>query len=238
MHSAMTRQFPIVPPASPLPTAASSTYDMIMVGTDPQLMAIGTALLDPALAPLFDPELIDAFRGMREVILYREYFHDKECNLSSVEIEYFNVKGYETLYRTLAVPHERNDPLSPQQEPCRIALLIFWHARWRIHQPNSGIFRSLTTQLKDALEQTNLKSLWHPHTGLLIWAAFMGACISVGQREHSWFIAYLVRAARVMGLRQSTDIKPLLVRFFYIDRVYGKKLEDIWEEVKMLIDAI
>ena len=209
-----------------------------MSNTDPQLKRIGTRLLEPAIATLFDESLVQAFHDLREVILYREFFHNQECMLPEIEVEYFSVKAYETLHRALSIPFQFPRATSPQQEPCRLALLVFWHANYAIYLPNSGIFRSLTRQLKSALEQSDPQSLWQPHYRLFIWVMFLGAYISVGQREHPWFTMYLARAARQRGLTSSTDLKAVLQPFFYLDRIYRKGLQDIWDEASILMDAI
>jgi hypothetical protein len=194
--------------------------------------------LEPDIARLFDESLVQAFRDLREVILYREYFHNQECILPEIEVEYFTIKAYETLHSALSIPFQFPRAMSPQQEPCRLALLVFWHANYAIHLPDSGIFRSLTKQLKSALEQTDLQSLWQPHYRLFVWVTFLGAYISVGQREHSWFMMYLARAARQRDLRTSNDLKTMLQRFFSSDRSYHKGLEDLWDEASILIEVI
>ena len=238
MSATIARSFPILPPPSPLVAASASTYDRVTSSTDPQLNQIGTGLLDPGVANLFDELLVQTFRDLREVTLYGEFFHNRECVLPEIEVEYFSAKAYGILHRVLSMPFQFPRATSPHQEPCRLALLVFWHANWAIHLPDSGVFRSLTTQLKSALDQSNLQSLWHPHDRLLIWVMFLGAYISAGQREHSWFMMYLARSARQRGLKCSNELKAVLQRFFYIDRIYRKGVEDIWDEVSILMDAL
>jgi hypothetical protein len=234
----MTGSFPISPPPSPLVAASKSTYETIASNTDPRLKQIGTGLSEPDIANLFNESLVHAFHDLREVILYREFFHKQECILPKIEVEYFSVKAYQTLYRALSIAFEFRGVRSPQQEPCRLALLVFWYANYAIHLPDSGMLRSLTMQLKSALEQSDPQSLWQPHCRLFIWVTFLGAYISVGQREHCWFMMYLARAARLQGLSTSHDLKVVLQPFFYIDRIYSKGLERVWDEASMLIDAI
>ena len=238
MSAAITRSFPISPPPSPVAAASTSTYKRITSDTDPQLRKLGTRLLEPDIATLFDESLVRTFRDLREVILYREFFRTQECVLPEIEVEYFSTKAYETLHRALSIPFKFPRTTSPQQEPCRLALLLFWHANYAIYLPDSGIFRSLTTQLKSALEQSDPRSLWQPHLRLFVWVTFLGAYISVGQREHSWFMMYLARAARQRGLKTSNDLKAVLQAFFYIDRIYRKGLENIWDEASILMEAI
>jgi hypothetical protein len=218
--------------------ASKSTYERIASSTDPQLRQIASRLFEPDITCLFDECLVRAFLDLREVILYREFFHTQECILPEIEVEYFSVKAYETLYRALAIPFQSRRTSSPQQEPCRLALLVFWYANYGIHLPDSAMLRSLTTQLKAALEQSGPQALWQPHYRLFIWVMFLGAYISVGQREHPWFMMYLARAARQQGLKSAQDLKTTLQPFFYIDRIYRKGLESIWDGVSILMDAI
>jgi hypothetical protein len=238
MSATITRSFPISPPPSPLIAASKSTYERIASNTDPQLRQIGCRLFEPDIANLFDECLVHAFHDLREVILYREFFRTEESILPEVEVEYFSVKAYETLHRALSIPFQSPTTSSPQQEPCRLALLVFWYANYDIHLPDSALLRSLTIQLKAALDQSDPQTLWQPHYRLFIWVTFLGAYISVGQREHSWFVMYLARAARRRDLKSAQDLKTALRRFFYIDHIYCKGLESIWEEASILMDAI
>lgn len=239
MSATITQSFPISPPPpSPLPAASEATYKRIASNTDPQLQKIGSRLFEPDIANLFHESLVHCFHDLREVILYREYFHNEECILPEVEVEYFSVKAYKTLYRAISLPFRFPRALSPQQEPCRLALLVFWYANYGIHLPDSGMLRSLTIQLKRALGYSDPHALWHPHYRLFIWVTFLGAYISEGQPEHSWFMMYLARAARQRHLTTSEDLKTALQSFFYIDRIYRKRLESIWNEASLLMDAV
>jgi hypothetical protein len=238
MSATITRSFPTSPPPSPLIAPSKSTYERIASSTDPQLQQIASRLFEPDITGLFDERLVRAFHDLRDVILYREFFHTRECTLPEIEVEYFSVKAYETLHCALAIPFQPRRTSSPQQEPCRLALLVFWYANYAIHLPDSAMLRSLTTQLKAALEQSGPQALWQPHYRLFIWVLFLGAYISVGQREHPWFMMYLARAARQQRLKSAQDLKTALQPFFYIDRIYRKGLEGIWDGVSLLMDAI
>jgi len=238
MSATISRSFPISPPPCPLTAASTSTYERIASNTDPQLQQMGSRLFEPDLAKLFDECLVRAFHDLREVILYREFFHTQECVVPEIEVEYFRVKSHQILHRVLSIPFQSSTALSPQQEPCRLALLVFWYANYRIHLPDSVMLRSLTTQLKAALVQSNPQALWQPNYELFIWVTFLGAYISVGHREHPWFVIYMARVARLQGLESAQDLKAVLQSFFYIDRIYGEGLESIWGEVSILMDAI
>jgi hypothetical protein len=198
----MTGSLPPAPPVPRLGMISPSTYNTIILGTDPHLKDIGKGILNPEVIAMFDCKMIQAFRDLREVILYREYFHCNECTLPVDEVEYFNNKSYHLRYLALTIPFERQTHTTYKQEPCRIALLIFWNANYLTCQPDSALFRALTTQLKSTLEQSDLELFWGPHHTLLMWVLFLGAHISAGQRERPWFIMNLARGAWLLGSKK------------------------------------
>ena len=45
-------------------------------------------------------------------------------------------------------------------------------------------------------------------------------------------------AFRMGGLKCSKELMAVLQRFFYINRIYRKGVEDIWDEVSVLMNAL
>src|SRR5271170_7500795 len=162
MCAAMTGSLPPAPPTSNLQVPAS-TFDLIVSDTPPFLRDVGTALLLPSVAALFDWRLNQAFHDLREVVLYREYYHHKEYAPPAAELDHFNVKSYHLRYLALTIPFQNRTPVSDKQEACRFALLIFWNANYLAMQPKFALFRRLTIQLKSALETSDLQRFWDPH---------------------------------------------------------------------------
>jgi hypothetical protein len=235
MCAAMTGSLPPAPPSSNF-QVPSSTIDTILSDSPFFLKELGTALLLPEVAALFDWRLNQAFRDLREIVLYREYYHHKECPPPPAELDHFNIKSYNLRYLVLTIPFQMQTPVIDKQEACRIALLVFWNANYLVGQPNSALFRRLTTQLKAALEKSNLQDFWAPHHDLLTWVLFLGAHISAGQRERPWFVINLARGATLLELVEWAETRTLLLRFIYLDRIYEKSFEEVWQEARMLMD--
>jgi hypothetical protein len=233
----MTGSLPPAPPSSNL-QVSPSLFDMIVSDCPPYLRDLGTALLMPAVAALFNWQLNQAFQDLREVVLYREHYHHKECPPPGAELDHFNIKSYNIRYLVLTIPFQMQTPVSNKQEPCRIALLIFWNANYLVGGPDSALFRHLTTQLKVALEKSDLQDFWVPHTELLMWALFLGAHISAGRQERPWFVMNLAGGARLLKVYEWTEMRAILLRFFYIDRVYRKSFEEVWQEASVLVNML
>jgi hypothetical protein len=233
----MTGSLPPAPPTSSLQVPAS-TFDLVLSDSPPFLTDIGTALLSPSVAALFDWQLNQAFHDLREVMLYREYYHHKGCAPPAAELDHFNIKSYNLRYLVLTIPFQNQTPVSDKQEACRIALLIFWNANYLVGRPESALFRRLTILLKAALETSDLQHFWDPHFELLMWVLFLGAHISAGQRERPWFAMNLARGARLVKLDNWADVRAILLRYFYIDRVYQKSFEEAWQEARMLMEML
>jgi hypothetical protein len=74
----------------------------------------------------------------------------------------------------------------------------------------------------------------HPIALLIFW----NANYLVGQRERPWFIMNLARGARFLKLGEWTEIRVILLRFFYIDRIDQKCFQEAWHEARMLMDML
>ena len=79
---------------------------------------------------------------------------------------------------------------------------------------------------------------WSPHPELLMWVLFVGAHISFGQVEWQWFISYLACGAQLLDLETSAELRKILLRHFYMDRIYEVSLASVWEEVQRIRHAL
>lgn len=94
--------------------------------------------------------------------------------------------------------------------------------------------RCLVKDLKDALEATDLRSCWHHAAEMLLWVLFHGAHLSFGQLERPWFVNLLARVASFLRLNDWVLVRDILLRFYYVDRVFCQSFRRIWEEVKVI----
>jgi hypothetical protein len=137
-------------------------------------------------------------------------------------------------HRLLSYPFDHYGSYRPIQEAIRQAFVTFSNAHYCVVQPSSKIARCLIEDLKSALEVTDLRSGWGTASPALLWALFQGAHLTFGQRERPWFVAQLTRVSRNLRLRTWMQVRNLLVRFYYDDRVFQESFRKIWEEVSIL----
>jgi hypothetical protein len=57
-------------------------------------------------------------------------------------------------------------------------------------------------------------------------------------KERPWFVMMLAKGARMLRIRHWSEASEKLVRYFYLDRIYAKSFQTIWEEVGLLIDIV
>jgi hypothetical protein len=74
-----------------------------------------------------------------------------------------------------------------------------------------------------------LSRLANRYSSLRVWVLFLGAHVSRNGKEMPWFVAHLARGLRLVGPRGRDHLRDLLQRLFYLDRVLGQNLDEVWE---------
>lgn len=209
-------------------------------GSRKSLAPVGEGFLDGYKCSFFSKEMQDTIRDMRESTPFKEYVVDNELGPSFAGSDVMAVRRMHIVHRLLTFTPQKSTVTSrtETEEAVRIALLIFWNANLMLHQPSSAIFRSLTAQLKDALEHTDTRFFWTPLSDALLWILFLGAHISLGQMQRPWFVMQIARGAQVLKLRDWSEARSLLCRFFYLDRVYLTSYQTIWDEAMLLVEVM
>lgn len=238
MCAAMMKTLPAVPPTSSLPNLSSALLAELRQHAPADLKRMGQGILNADMDNVLDWRILQAYQDMVDVVLYREYYHEKQLQPFPADLEYVNSKSYQFRYAILSLPFEPRPPTSDKEEAARLAHLIFWFCNYQIAQPDSALHRSLTTQLKSALEASDLKGLWGPHLDLLTWILLLGAFITAGQRERPWFVLNLARAARALKFKEWSAVRSLLLSFFYLDRIFLRGMRESWEEARLLADSM
>ncbi|KIW62442.1 hypothetical protein PV04_10615 [Phialophora macrospora] len=238
MSAALTRSLPAAPPTSTLPSLPPKLIEEIRQNVSDDVKKMGTGILTPDVDTLLDWRISQAFRDMRDVVQYREYYHEKQVLPVQEENDYINAKSYHFRYAALSAPFEARAPASDKEEACRLALLIFWFSNYQVTSPDSALNRTLTAQLKTALQGSDLKGLWGPHFELLTWVLMLGAFISAGQRERPWYVVTLAKVSKELKLKDWGELRELLLTFFYLDRIYAQGMRDIWDEASLLAENL
>lgn len=140
--------------------------------------------------------------------------------------------------RFASYPFDHFDSFRPIQEACRQTFIIYSNAHYNVVQPASKIGRCLVEDLKRALEATDMRSCWGDAWPALLWALFFGAHMSCGQRERPWFVTALARVAQKGRFRDWLQVRAVLVRFYYADRVFQNEFRKIWDEADLLVSLL
>jgi len=244
-----------------LQTMPLSAQETIMSMVDPDLRETGSAILDDTfVSKLLSPRLQQNFSDRREALFIRECFHSIQRSRPALEpepeLEYYMLRRHQLRCEALSAPDDdmsSDIAVSPAEETCHLALLTFLLATYF---PSPAILRRLSMALKTAVECSYVEhpSFWELYPKLLIWVLFLGAYISAspssssavtvagagdedgqGDKEgevRSWFTFHLRRVAKdELCLSRWEEVREILKRHFYIDRVYRRRLMEIWEEV-------
>lgn len=238
MCSTITQSMPPIPPPPDYHTVSEATISLIASTTKDDLRNMGAFLHRSDHVALFDWRLLYACNDLRDVTIFRESYGANSSGFESTDLAYFNHKAFRVNHTLLSFPfeHRLQETTSDKQEAFRTGLLIFCHTQYRNVGPSSVLMRNLTMQLKEALDRSELQSFWNPACELLMWVLFLGAHICGGQKERPWFVMMLARGARLLELREWRDVRETLAQCFYVERIYGEPYQEIWEEVKLLID--
>jgi hypothetical protein len=175
-------------------------------------------------------------QDIRENIHFRENHQGDGWGASLPEIEYINYTAHRSRHVLLSFDHEDFD--SPIQESISIALATFTAATDEFFDSASPVCRALIPRLKGSLQCSDLRFFWNPAHEALVWVISVGALQSSGQPERPWFILQLARGLMLLDIRTLGDLKWLLMRFAYLDRLYGEEMNQVWQEVEMMREAL
>jgi hypothetical protein len=225
--------------------------------TDPSFTHIASGLLSPTITPHYTPQFHRLLTEYQTVLLCREFFSRSESARWKSELESTSIKFCDIIRRAMAdawdselsalhcnstgpTPALSMTDANPIQETSRLALIIFYLTTNQTQQMleiASGYRAQVVTKFKSTLECTDLASFWGPNGEALVWVLFLGAYMSAGHKERSWYIMGLVRGAQILELKDWNGVREMLLKYLYLDRVFKEGWERIWDEVELLVDV-
>jgi hypothetical protein len=154
------------------------------------------------------------------------------------EITYFDDQRASTENRILTMAAEEDKPQGISnaenvQESCRLVALIYTNMVFRELQPGAAIHTTLTSRLRTSLMQTNLMSSWGNLSEALLWVLFIGGAVSLREPIRSWFVSVLTMVCTQLKIRSWHDIKQILVKYLWSDRIWEERCKNLWFEVEV-----
>lgn len=191
---------------------------------------MGQAFFDPNIKNILGPRLVSVFQDMTTFILWREHHHLNRSHPNLTQMDYCQSVSWTSHFAALNLPFEPQDKPNNMQEACRIAFLIFWNASNAVNRPGSILYRTLAAKLEHALERSVLQSFRERALGMLTWILLLGAFITDGQPESAWFITEIGCGLRDKERTTWREMEAILLQFLYLERIYQKKFELIWND--------
>ena len=193
-----------------------------------------SGLLTLPTAKFLYPKLLRLISERRRYTLFKELCTNCYITPTPEDFFFFLVSQGSVSYHLVSMSFDAVVPHSTQiQGSIRLPLLIFGYANIMTFEPSATYSQALVDQLKSTLQKTSLATFWAPNYEALMWLVFIGAHISRGQKERPWFIVHLNQGARILGLQELGQLKEILVRFFYLENIYGKRLCEAWNEMQL-----
>jgi len=225
------------PPIRP-PTFESGNLDAgatiaHAAATFPELRELGVAFFDPTVADFLDGELLRSVRDMSHWITYREYCLACDRHASPSETTHFHGKLWNALFRICNSLHQQGSSMDGRQEVCQIVLLICCMPGVELNGPGSALYRAFSARLTSAFRRVDLIAFWKTAPHVLLWTCLFGAAISRGLPEYPWFVANMSIGVKLTGATAWVDMRKVLLRLFYLERVDGEILRNIWQEAKV-----
>jgi hypothetical protein len=198
--------------------------------SDPALNLMASAFQDHETVSVLGDRILLYVTQHREFVLFKYLISNGYVIASYDDLELIFDVHHLADYHLLSLPF--NATLSPIQESTRLALYISAWLNSLSFEPGLAYTFALVHQLQKALQEVEPPTSSKPAVRLLTWVLFIGAHISRTRAERPWFIQHLARATQLLGLESVGQLRDLLFNFFYMEKIYGPSLPQIWTETR------
>lgn len=210
--------------------------DRISARIDPSLRLLGMELME--FKDALDPDMIPVYRDLSVVVAFRE-----SCmggiGVTLQEVEYFETLALRVQHQLIAAfsTHtSRQD--SNVQSICRVTTPIFVTRSQPNNYGPSMIMDSMVLRLYDVLNGLDLAECWKSCPSVLVWALMFGVWISREKMMRDWFLFKLAEGSHGKLRWQWSEIRDILQKLFYVDRLHRADFESICEEVHSLMPHV
>lgn len=202
---------------------------------DRPIAIIGLEIKAPTHSLPISIDLANILEDMLRLTTFVEILHDSKI---TQDCTYFDDQRASIEHRILAIPDKQDKEQGTAetkniQESCRLAALIYTNMVFRELQPSAAIHTTLTSRLRTMLMQTDLTSCWGNHWKMLLWVLFMGGAVALQKSTRSWFVSILAIACSQLKMQSWHDIKEILLKYLWSDRIWEGRCKYLWIEVEV-----
>jgi hypothetical protein len=113
---------------------------------------------------------------------------------------------------------------------CRLSAQIYVNIVLRKMKVGYAVLPHLANKLKNALDRTDLNSMWEDKSELLTWVLFQGGAVAT-EGLSKWYVSHLVSCSKHSGLQTWNDVVGLLERFLWVSLELEKHCKPLWYEI-------
>jgi hypothetical protein len=142
-----------------------------------------------------------------------------------------------TQHSLMALPSARDiqragHGYDPQYDACRLASMVYSFLVIFPFPPVERLFERLTAALQNATMDAVDIPTGPTRAGLQVWILTMGALISIGLPERSWFVAELASSLLEAGITDFQQYTDKLRTFLWHPRTSARDATELWRDVR------
>jgi hypothetical protein len=172
-------------------------------------------------------------KGLQELVSLTTDIRGLGCETPS-QAELYSFTGRRTYIEWGLSSIERNSETILEaaiKSCCCLSAQIYVNIVLRKMEVGYAVLPHLANKLKNALDQTDLNSLWEDKSELLIWVSFQGGAVTTEEGLRKWYISHLVSCFRHSGLQTWNDVIGLLGSFLWVSPEREKHCKPLWYEI-------
>jgi hypothetical protein len=195
--------------------------------TEILLQQLGAPLANDQLRRFLNPQLLSAAHDLHRLTQLVELHNKSSYRLSAIALELAEDTYAKCQHDVVSLRFPSLGTDAPmnglRQHAWRITALIYLNSAIRdCLSPN--LMHSMVHRLTQALQLSDLGSLWHPYSEVLLWVCFLGFYAATGCPEQVWFANELRRLAQSGRYQSMQCIKKVLEGMPYRALVFDEHL--------------
>lgn len=120
---------------------------------------------------------------------------------------------------------------SHMYESIRLAAIIYSAGVTFPLPPYQGIFRRLSSRLKNVLEDSKFDQCWQLSPKLLLWLLVLGGIAALESEERSWYVGTLAVVSRSLNISEWDDVAEEMAHYLWLESACDAGGRLLWAAV-------